>query len=446
MFDLTVIGSGPAGYTAALLAARKGLKTALVERADFGGTCTNTGCIPTKTYCESVKVLHHIQDAKKFGISVGQAELGLAELKKRKDRVVLRLRKGIELLLKQAGVEVFCGEAELCSSTQILIGEQLIETAKMVIASGGKPVKPAIFERPGVYTSDEIFDLTEVPASLAIVGGGVIGLEMAGIFEALGSKVTVIEMLPRILATEDAEVSQEVVKTYRKVRFMTETAVESVSGEPGQLVLGLKTSDGPAELEVAAVLLAIGRRPNLPTGCAELGIELNARGGIRVDEGLRTSCQGVYAVGDVTGEYTLAYVAAREAEAAVWDILGQSHPVDYRNIPSIIFTQPEIASVGTLSNAAAGIRSGSFPVAALGRARTMEASTGFARVYADDQDRLLRVSLMGPNVTELISWASLAVEQGLTLAEFVKPCYPHPTVAEMLKEAAEDARGLCLNK
>ena len=176
MFDLTVIGSGPAGYTAALLAARKGLKTALVERADFGGTCTNTGCIPTKTYCESVKVLHHIQDAKKFGISVGQAELGLAELKKRKDRVVLRLRKGIELLLKQAGVEVFSGEAELCSSTQIRIGEQLIETAKLIIASGGKPVKPALFERPGVYTSDEIFDLTEVPASLAIVGGGVIGL------------------------------------------------------------------------------------------------------------------------------------------------------------------------------------------------------------------------------------------------------------------------------
>ncbi|OPZ57019.1 MAG: Dihydrolipoyl dehydrogenase [Deltaproteobacteria bacterium ADurb.Bin510] len=301
-----------------------------------------------------------------------------------------------------------------------------------------------MFDRPGVYTSEEIFELTEAPSSLAIVGGGVIGLEMAGVFEALGSKVTVIEKLPRILASEDAELSQELVRNYRKVRFMTETAVESLEGEAGQLKLSLSTPEGLAELEVAAVLLAVGRKPNLPAGAGELGLELNARGGLKVDANMRTSCANVYAVGDVTGEYTLAYVAAREAEAAVWDILGHSHPVDYAHIPSIVFTQPEIASVGDLPQGLE-LKSGSFPVTALGRARTMEASTGAAKVYVDEKDRLRRVSLMGPNVTELVSWASLAVEQGLTLAEFLKPCYPHPTMAEMLKEAAEDARGLCLN-
>ncbi len=440
MYDLFVIGAGPGGYTAAILGAKRGLKTAIAEAGPFGGTCTNSGCIPTKTWAESTHLLEKIGQAKKFGIAAEKASLNMAELNKRTLRVTSRLGKGIEHLLKSNDVTIYSNQAELLGANLIKVGGENIEAKNIIIASGGSPIKPALFNHSGVLTSNEIFSLDELPASLVIVGGGVIGMEMAHIFNTLGSKVSVIEAMERILINEDPQVSGELQKISRKIKFHTSTMVTDISEQDGQLLI---KTDGGDELTADKILLTIGRRPNLPAGADSL--ELNAGGGIKVDKRMQSSQPNIYAIGDVTGEYTLAYTAAKEAEVAVNNICGQSDQMHYDNIPSVIFTNPEIASVGDLSPDE-DCKTGTFPVAGLGRARTKEENHGFATIHCDEFDIIKRVTIMGPCATELISTAALAISQNLSVEEFLKPLFPHPTMGELLKEAAEDVHGLCVHR
>ena len=309
---------------------------------------------------------------------------------------------------------------------------------------GSRPRRPSLFELPGLLTSDEVFDLGRTPASMIIVGGGVIGMEMAHIFSSLGTEVTVIEALDRILATEDEEVSRSLVSLYRTVRFMTSARVTAVEKGDGY-ILTVETRTGQEKVEGDSLLLCIGREAVLPGGVLDMGIAVNASGGLQVDDFMRTSLPGVYAVGDVTGEHMYAYVASREAEVAVAHILGDhTRTMNYSAIPSVVFTHPEVASVGRTERT--GARTGTFPVSALGRARTMEESEGFATVYCSPEGILERVTIMASHATELIAWATLAVERGLRVEEFLGPSYPHPTMAELLKEAAEDVLGQCVNK
>ncbi len=444
MYDLFIIGAGPGGYTAAILGARKGLKVAIAEKGPFGGTCTNTGCIPTKAWCESAHLIEKIQNARKYGLSISDYTADMSGLNKRCQRITTRLGKGIEHLLKTGGVDIVNGEAAILDNETIAVGDQQFKARNIIIATGGAPQKPAIFDHQNVITSDEIFNLTEKPQSLIIVGGGVIGMEMAYIFSTLGTRVTVVEALERILATEDPEVSSALTRSLRKVEIISPARITSVTGSSDGIKAEAETATGTVTLQAKKMLLSIGRRPSLPQGIEHLDIQLNAAGGIKVDKTMHTG--GIYAIGDATGEYTYAYTAAREAEVAIANITGEPAAMDYDTIPTVIFTSPEIASVGSVPPEMANIREGTFPVAALGRARTMEASDGFAKVITDSSGRLLRVSIMAPNATEMIAWATLAVKQGLNVKEFINPVYPHPVMSELLKEACEDVLGLSIHK
>ncbi len=443
-YDLFIIGGGPGGYTAALLAAGKGLRVGIAESSHMGGTCTNTGCIPAKAYKESIELFLQIKSAHRFGIEVPPPQLSLPSLQKRKTRIVTRLVKGIELLLRNAGVSVHQGAAELTGKDTLRIGEQEITCSSLIIATGARPKIPPLFDLPGIRTSEDIFDLTETPSSLLIIGGGVIGMEMVHIFSHLGAEITVLETMDRILSTEDEEVSKEMVSRYRAVRFVTSAMVTNIEKTPEFRV----TSERMGQSETFSaqhLLLCIGRRPNIPAGAKELGMRLTDAGGIATDGHMQTNLQGIYAIGDVTGGQMYAYVAAKEAEVALDHITGGSRSIDYSFIPSVIFTGPEVASVGR-SQDLSRLRKGTFPVSALGRARTMEASEGFATVYASDSGTIERVTIVAPHATELIAWATLALSQGLTLEEFLDPYYAHPTMSELVKEAAEDIRGLSIHK
>lgn len=444
LFDLFVIGAGPGGYTAALLAARRGLRVGISEGSHCGGTCTNRGCIPAKSYIESIRLMAQMKNAERFGIDPVPVAATLEHLQKRKTRIVTRLVKGIEYLLAQAGVAVFSANAGFLGENVLQVGGESVTASSIIVATGSSPRRPSLFDLPGLLTSDEVFDLRQAPASLLIVGGGVIGMEMAHIFSHLGTEVTVIEALDRVLATEDEDVSKGLVSLYRNVRFMTSARVAAVERGVGY-TLTVETLTGQEKIHGESLLLCIGRDPVLPGGMLQQGVAINASGGLQVDGSMRTSLPGVYAVGDVTGEHMYAHVASKEAEVAVAHILGdRTRAMDYSAIPSVVFTQPEIASVGRKE--VTGMNRGTFPVSALGRARTMEESEGFATIYCGPGGILERVTIMAPHATEIIAWAALAVARRLSVEEFLGPSYPHPTMAELLKEAAADAQGLCINK
>jgi dihydrolipoamide dehydrogenase len=443
-FDLFIIGAGPGGYTAAILASKKGLKVGVAEAGKTGGTCTNLGCIPTKSYIESVKLFTSIGNASRFGLEAEIKPLNLENIFNRKERIITRLSKGIEFLLKTKGVELINGAATITGHNEAMIGNEVYNFDNLIISTGSRP-KPCPFDVPGIWTSNEALSVKMIPRSLLIVGGGVIGMEMAGIFSSLGTDVTVAEAMERILPGEEPEASQLLVKTMRKVRFMTSSLVKSIPrGE------GFKTtilSEGQIEeIETEKILWCTGRAPVVPEGMEMLGIERNASGGIKVDKGMRTSVPGVFAIGDVTGEWMLAYIASKEAEVAVDNIKGGNALMNYSCVPSIVFTSPEIASVGIMPYDAHGLKKGTFPVSALGRARTAEANDGFANVYTDENNRLVRVTIAAPHATDLIAWASLAVSKGITVQEFLEPVYTHPTFSELIKEAAEDSLGLSIHK
>ncbi len=445
-YDVFVIGSGPGGYTAAVLAAKKGLRVGIAEGSRMGGTCTNTGCIPTKAYIESVNLLSKIRDAARFGIQVDNPRIDFSKVKTRKDRIVTRLSKGVEYLLKQNTIDVYRGKASLPEKGTIKVGDESLEAKNIILATGSRPKRLPVLETCDVWTSDEIFNITSLPASLAIIGGGVIGMEMAHIFSTLGVKVSIIEALARILPLEDRHVSEYIARIYRRIDIRTSTRICGANGS-GPYTLSLDTPEGLKTLETEKILLCIGREPVLPEGAHELGLARSQSGGVRVDEYLRTSIPGIYAVGDVTGEHMYAYVASREAAVAVGNITGSAAAMSYVNIPSVIFTEPEVASVGhgTEEDGTGDIRTGTFPVSASGRARTMEENEGYAHVTATNSGELRRISIIAPHATELIPWATLALHKGLSAREFLEPFCPHPVLAELLKEAAEDIEGISVH-
>lgn len=445
-YDVFIIGAGPGGYTAAILSAKKGLRVGIAEGSRLGGTCTNTGCIPAKTYIESVNLLAKIKGAAKFAIETGSPRLDFTKLKTRKDRIVTRLSKGIEYLLKQHGVDIFPASASIPGPGLIKAGDTLIKTRNTVVATGARPKRLPLLESCDVWTSNEIFDITSLPDSLAIIGGGVIGMEMAHIFSSLDVKVTVIEALDRVLPLEDKHVSDYIAKTFRKVEILTSARISHVEGHEDRKIF-VDTPAGQKILDAKKILLCIGRQPVLPAGSDEIGLARTLSGGIRVDEYMQCSVPGIYAVGDVTGDRMYAYVASREAAVAVDHITGGSKKISYRNIPSIIFTDPEVASVGdvTAGDYTGKGLTGAFPVSALGRARTMEAQDGYAHVMSSPDGKMERISIIAPHATELIPWAALAIDQGLSIGEFLDSYCPHPVLAELLKEAAEESIGVSVH-
>lgn len=456
-FDVVIIGAGPGGYVAAIRGAQMGGKVAVIERDKVGGTCLNRGCIPTKALYYSAGALSSARHAADFGVSVGQISFDLSKAVERKDGVVKKLVGGVEQLLKGNGVEVIRGEGYIEAPGRVRVtgagGVETIGAKSIIIATGSEPALIPAFniDRKNVLTSTEILDLKAVPKSLLIIGGGVMGCEFATMFSTFGSSVTIVELLPTILSTEDKMVSRAVAKRYKDtgVGVLTEVSVESVTVE-GEGIVKTRLKDG-REFITEKVLVAIGRSFNSEKmGLDAAGVAVD-RGRISVSPTMETSVKGIYAIGDVTGKMLLAHVASVQGIVAVTNALGKSATMDYSVIPAGIFTDPEIASVGLREKdaEAQGIKVsvGRFPYAASGKAMGMGETEGFVQIVADPEtDKVLGCSIVGAHATDLIGEVALAMRSGLKVKDIAETIHAHPTLPEIVMEAAEDVHGAAIHK
>ena len=436
-YDAVIIGGGPGGYEAALWISRLGGKAALVERGEMGGVCTNRGCIPTKALAAGCDALERIRRAGEFGIESGQPKVDVGVLFKRRDRVCLTLRKGVEKLLSDASVEVVRGEGKVASANTVVAGGRTLEGRALIVATGSAPVGlPGMeIDHEYIISGDDAATLSKLPESVAIVGGGFIGCEYASIYARLGCKVTIIEMQDRLLPTEDGEISKALQSALsRQMDILTGVRVESVDRKAKTLKAAGR--EIPADL----VLMAVGRRPILPEGLDTLGV-IADKAGIRVDEKMETNVKGVFAVGDAAAGLKLAHVAYAGAKAAAKNIMGKPSKADFPAVPWCVFTAPEIARVGIAEgDAKSTVRIGRSEYVANGKARCQGEREGFCKVVAEEGTGIiLGVHLVGAHASDLIGEASLAVAMGMTCQDVERTIHPHPTLSEIFQDACRRA-------
>lgn len=444
-YDIAIIGGGPAGYNAAEKAAINGLKTVLFEKNAIGGVCLNEGCIPTKTLLYSAKLLDNMKGASKYGILEGeQAGFDLGKIISRKDKVVKKLTGGVKMKLTSSGVEIVEGVATLLGekSDKIRISCNEVEyvVKYVLVCTGSDTIIPSIKGLADVayWTSKEALEIKELPKSLVIIGGGVIGIEFASFFNSMGVKVTVIEMMPEILGAMDKETSAMLRKEYAKkgIDFHLNTKVTEVSPEGVTIEKDSKTSIINAD----RILLSVGRKANTDkVGLSNLSVEI-LRNGVKVNEYMQTSHPRVYACGDITGYSMLAHTAIRESDVAVNHILGIDDPMSYKAIPGVVYTNPEIAGIGKteeeLKAAGTYYQVLKLPMAYSGRfVAENELGNGLCKLIIDEEAKIIGCHMLGNPASELITIAGMAIEQGLTVDDFRKVVFPHPTVSEIIHES-----------
>lgn len=450
-YDVCVIGGGPAGYVAAIKASLLGGKVALVEKSVLGGTCLNRGCIPTKTYLHNAEIIHKIKEASSRGIKlVNDAfRVDMEETVAVKNKVVKTLTGGIAGLLKSHGVKVFNGEGKVTKDKKVLVdGKELIDADRIILAGGSKVSRINIpgIDSPRVLTSDEILDLTELPARLAVIGGGVIGSELGQAFAAFGTKVTIIEMADRIIANMDKEASEVLSKRFKKegIDIMTSTQLLEIVDKQKEVVVKLKDKE---DLVVDYVLLSIGRLPDL-SAVADLDIELD-RGRIKVNEYMETSIEGIYAPGDINGQKMLAHAAFKMGEIAAENAMGHHKKADLKATPAAIYTFPEIASVGLTEEQAKqnyDIKVGRFNFGANGRALASNENEGMVKVIMDAKyHEILGVHVVGPAAAEMINEASTLIQTEMTIDDVMDIIHGHPTYSEVMYEACADCLDQCIH-
>ena len=458
-FDVVVIGAGPGGYVAAIRAAQLGLRTLCVERGALGGVCLNVGCIPSKALIGASKLYYKARHGQHMGILGEGVGLDMGAMIDWKDGITERLTTGIGTLFKQNGVEHRIGSARLAGPGRVAISadgvETIIEATNVILATGSTPVQiPFLPWGDDIVDSTGALALRAVPKRLAVVGGGVIGMELGEVFARLGSEVTVIEALPRLLAAFDADVVRPLETKQRKKLGMTHLVDTRVVGADALAGGGVRLRyEGKvsASIEADKVLVAVGRRPNSGgLGLETVGLSPDARGFITVDAQQRTNVKGVYAVGDLVGNPMLAHKASKEGEVAAEVIAGHPAAMDVVSIPNVVYTDPEIATVGPTLEAlkASGkpLKIGRFGFAALGRAMTSDATDGFARVVGDaETGEILAVHLVGAEASEVIAEAGLALEMGAELDDLSLTVHAHPTMSEALMEAAKAALGQAIH-
>lgn len=444
-YDIAIIGGGPAGYNAAEKAAINGLKTVLFEKNAIGGVCLNEGCIPTKTLLYSAKLLDNMKGASKYGILEGeQAGFDLGKIISRKDKVVKKLTGGVKMKLTSSGVEIVEGVATLLGekSDKIRISCNEVEyvVKYVLVCTGSDTIIPPIKGLADVayWTSKEALEIKELPKSLVIIGGGVIGIEFASFFNSMGVKVTVIEMMPEILGAMDKETSAMLRKEYAKkgIDFHLNTKVTEVSPEGVTIEKDSKTSIINAD----RILLSVGRKANIDkVGLSNLSVEI-LRNGVKVNEYMQTSHPRVYACGDITGYSMLAHTAIRESDVAVNHILGIDDPMSYKAIPGVVYTNPEIAGIGKteeeLKAAGTYYQVLKLPMAYSGRfVAENELGNGLCKLIIDEEAKIIGCHMLGNPASELITIAGMAIEQELTVDDFRKVVFPHPTVSEIIHES-----------
>ncbi len=459
-YDVIIIGAGPGGYACAIRCAQLGLRTALVEEEKVGGVCLHRGCIPTKALYAATKLLRQTQTSSEMGISFAPPTVDVPALAAWKDRVVETLAGGIETLLTKGGVAIYPTRAELEAGPRVhLTTGEILEAERIVLATGSAPIEiPGFpFSDPAVWSSDDALSLTGVPRRLVVIGGGVIGLELANIYRRLGSDVTVVELLPEILATLDLD-RRTIAGLKRSlaaqgIRVLTDAKATGIARAkapmPDEVVV---TTEGGEPLHADRILVAVGRRPNSGgLGLERVGLSPDRRGFLAIDESWRTTADGVYAIGDLVAGPMLAHKATAEGVALADTFAGES-PTRFsaEEIPQAIFTDPEVASVGVSEKAAKErgieILVGRFPYAALGKALGMREPDGFFQVVADAGDhRLIGVQILGAEASDLIGEAAVAVRNRMTLESVAHTVHAHPTLPEGLQGAAEHALGRAIH-
>ena len=442
-FDVSIIGGGPGGYVAAIRAAQLGARVALVEKDRLGGACLHRGCIPTKALLRTAEALLESRDASTLGVVVKDAAVDFGAMMAWKARAVAQQAEDLEKLIAWRKIAVFRGEGRLVGPGSIKVGDELVAARKIIIATGSLPMRLAIpgSNLPGVLTSDQILELETMPESLVIIGAGVVGCEFASIFAALGAHVTILEVLPRILPPVDEEIARRFQQVLRGqgVTIHTKASLQEIRAEGDRLRLLFGLGDEQQEVVADRVLMAVGHRP-CTDALEEAGPALED-GSVAVNERLETSVENVYAAGDVTGLYMLAYVASYQGIIAAENALGRSRRADYRAVPTCVYTLPEIASVGLREEEARARRISykvsRFPFSALARAQLLGQPQGLVKLICEEPSgRLLGVHILGPRATDIIGEGVLAVQTEATAQDLAHTMHGHPSLSEAIYEAA----------
>lgn len=454
-YDVTVIGSGPGGYVAAIRCAQLGLKTAIIEKySTLGGTCLNVGCIPSKALLDSSEHFHNAKEKFELhGIGISGLKVNMPQMIKRKNEVVEQTCKGVEFLMKKNKIDVYTGHGSFVNAHKISIAKSdgttvEIETGKTIIATGSKPIVPAAFnyDKKRVITSTEALNLDHVPKRMVIVGAGVIGLELGSVYARLGTEVEVVEFLDRIIATMDGDCSKELQRALKGLgmKFHLKHQVNTVKVSKKGVVVEVQKRDSEEKFDLEAdyCLVAIGRRPYTDSlGLENAGVEKDERGRIKVDHHLQTNVPGIYAIGDVIQGAMLAHKAEEEGVFVAETITGQQPHIDYNLIPGVVYTWPEVAGVGQteeqLKEAGVPYKIGKFPMKALGRARASTDTEGMVKIIAHQQtDEILGIHMVGARVADLIAEAVALMEFRASAEDCARMSHAHPTYAEAVKEAA----------
>lgn len=454
---VAVIGGGPGGYVAAIKAAMLGAEVTVIEKRKVGGTCLNVGCIPTKALLASSSLISSIKEAKDFGIHInGDIEANFDDIMNRKNKVVNQLISGIEFLFEKRGIKLVNGFGKVIDTNKIEVNKEdgskeLVEADKIILANGSQPVILPMFPYDGdrVITSDEALNLKDIPKSLLIVGGGVIGCEFGQFFRALGTEVTIVEMFDQLLPLEDKDVAKQLQRQFKKdkIKVMTGVKIEKCEIVDNEVVATL--SNGK-EVKAEKALLSIGRKPYLDnSGIEDIGIQLD-RGKVIVNENLETNVKGIYAIGDIINTPFLAHVASKEGLVAAQNaVCGNSKTVNYAAVPRCVYTEPEVAGVGKtekeLQENGIEYNTGQFDFRALGKAQAIGHFQGFIKILADENDKIIGASIVGPHATDLLTELSLAVHLGLTVEEVGDVIHAHPTLSEGIMEALHDVHGECVH-
>ncbi len=454
-YELTVIGSGPGGYVAAIRAAQLGIKTAIVERYNtLGGTCLNVGCIPSKALLDSSEHYHNAhQKFAAHGIEISDLKVNMPQMIKRKNEVVGQTVKGLDFLMNKNKIDVFHGHASFITANTIGVAKEdgtteEIETDKVIIATGSKPITPAAFnyDKKRVITSTEALDIDHVPERMVVIGGGVIGLELGSVFARLGTQIDVVEYMDRIIPGMDNDCGKELMRSLKKlgVKFHLEHMVTTVEAgeESVSVAVQKRDSEDTFRIEADYCLIAIGRRPYTDNlGLEKIGVATDEKGRILVDDHLETNVKGIYAIGDVIRGLMLAHKAEEEGVLVAEIMAGQKPHIDYNLIPGVVYTWPEVAGVGKteeeLKKAGILYKSGKFPFKALGRARASTDTEGMIKVLAHaETDEILGVHMVGPRTADMIAEAVALMEFRASAEDAARMSHAHPTYTEAFREAA----------
>lgn len=442
MYDITILGAGPGGYVAAIKASQLGAKVALIEKDSLGGVCLNHGCIPTKSLIKSATTYYTLKHAKEYGVSCENVLFNLEEIIKRKDDIVKKLNGGIAYLLKKNNIDIYSGYGKIINKNEVEVNNEILKTKNIIIAAGSRPIVPPIpgaKESKYLVTSREILNLKELPKRLTIIGGGIIGVEFANIFGALGSEVTIIERLPSILTSIDDEIVKFYLRGLKRsgIKVLTNSNVTLIKDN---LITYIK-EEKEETLESDLILMAVGRKANIEDYQDLVKVE---NGYIVTDGYLKTSIPNIYAIGDINGKYMLAHVASHEGIIAVEHLLGKNpKPVDYSKVPTCVYGIKEVAGIGLTEqeviNKNIEHKTSKIPISAIGKALADGENEGFIKIIVDNNKHILGVWIYSYLATELISTFSVSIANNLTAKEMINAVIAHPTLSELSFEALLDA-------